>query len=127
MTDNEAVVETLRAARKLIENERDWTQRRMIRVTYPWWSVFLGPFGRERVQYCAMGAVSKIDGPYEREATGLLALAVSAECGMPLRPGMHFADWMARVTYFNDNYTHAEVLEIFDAAIVLAAKQEVTV
>lgn len=122
--DSKAVVEALRAARKLIENERDWTQRRMVRVVRPWWDNLFGFQTMKRYQYCAMGAVvAKANGPVEREATRALAFAIRGY----LSSRTMLTDWMATITYFNDNHTHAEVLAVFDMAIVVVEKQLITV
>lgn len=101
---DKSVLETLVAARKLIEDPLHWTQAQFARTIadrqrIPW--VEIAKVDPAMCSFCALGACWRArekDYTYEDEA------ALQAVMG-------------DAVGEFNDTHTHAEVLAAFDAAI----------
>jgi hypothetical protein len=104
-----SVEETLRAARKLIAREEDWIKNaEKVKAEDR-------EDGKNRPQFCAIGAVGEIDGRYEGEALRLLE---------EFLPDEYKHDGESSIPDFNDaeERTHADVLHLFDQAIAEARR-----
>lgn len=100
-------VEVLKAARALIADEAHWAQG--------FYAVnadgnVTDPFCEDACKFCSVGAVANVLGIYGSEA----------EDHDIIRQLNHAAGYFsdsADIVGFNDNYTHDEVLTVFDRAI----------
>lgn len=105
------VAATLRQARAVIEEPQHWTKGTMARTSKRGESV--SPDSRTAVVWCALGAIKKVDGPYEEPAIKALAYAISG-----------WAVGERHVYIYNDSTVrrHSDVLKKFDQAIELLDK-----
>jgi hypothetical protein len=90
-------LETLKAARKKIEDPAHWIQNEICDGPKPW--------SAESSKWCAIGAITSVMGTYtESPAEEILRSVMGG-----VKP--------TGIGDFNDTHTHAEVLAAFDAAI----------
>lgn len=111
-TKPQSVADTLRAARALIEDPKHWTKRAYARPS-KWATDERAPESLEAGAWCALGALRRIDGPYELSAISALSRVISGGTGT-------IAVWR-----FNDDpeRRHRDILKVFDKAIALAEAQ----
>ncbi len=104
-----SVLTTLRAARKLIEHEENWTTEVYARDKLGETVSFTDD---QACCWCASGAVYAIDDYWDEHNDALEELRISCnEC---------YGD--RYIAAFNDNHTHAEVLALFDITIARLEK-----
>jgi hypothetical protein len=116
--EKKAALKTLTGSRKLLSKPERWTKGAY------YGNKASGNGGKadgfvnheDAFTYCAIGAIRKVDGPGERAAKKLLALAISALYYKNKRTTED------RVFRFNDkkNTTHEQILAAFDKAIEMA-------
>ena len=99
------VSDKLLAAKKLIEDPKDWTQNAFARDSQ---GTSVGSYDITAVCYCALGATHK-------SIMGDSYLADNY---------LHAAAFPKLASEFNDTHTHSEVLGLFDRAIQLAKVDE---
>lgn len=113
-TKSPSVVETLRAARKLIEKPESWTQGNYAKDSEGWSASV--PWGDDAVCYCSAGAIYSASRSFGTEGAALAIDALRAAIGgNPNIPESSVIAW-------NDalDRTYPEVLAAFDHAISLA-------
>lgn len=100
-----SVADTLRAARALITPRGNWTKNEFARDAQ---SHRVRSTDADAVRWCSLGALERVDGSYQKEATNLLWEAIEGP-----------------IVTFNDapKRKHAEVLAAFDKAIALAERK----
>jgi hypothetical protein len=106
-----STLETLKAARRLIEEEEHWCQKD---YALDGWDVKVGPNSSNAYAFCAIGAICRATRKAPVKITthpAYLALEEAIPRGNLL------------ISNFNDTHTHPEVLRAFDEAI---AKLEAT-
>ena len=64
-----SVLETLRAAYKYVANRKTWTTRTFARDKS---GIGVSPHLKTAVKFCSLGALQKVDGPYQNAAEGRL-------------------------------------------------------
>lgn len=112
-----SVAETLRRARNLIEDPKHWIKGALAKPSkYSRNIPILNPNDPEAGAWCALGAINRVDGPYEDAAVKMLAFVIG---------GYEYAyveGARGEVTGFNDRPVrlHADVLSAFDRAIAKA-------
>lgn len=114
-----SVVETLRAARALIEDPSRWIKNDLARKSKH--SQFVvWPEDTEAGAWCSVGALRRVDGPFERDAMQVLANAVQGTFGV------RYDAPNAEIIMFNDaaRRRHKEVLAKYDQAIALAEAEQ---
>lgn len=113
-----SVADTLRRAKALISQPGHWTQHSEAR-TGGGSSVM--PSNPRATRWCAIGAIRRVDGPYEADATQLLAEAVLGKRKMS---GSQYS----LISNFNDKAgrLHKTVLAKFDLAIAAAERSGLT-
>ena len=97
-----SIKQLLIAARKLIENPKNWTKRSFARTRSGKVTYNTHP---EACKFCAEGALIRA----QRDFAGEVDLAVYA---LEKHVGLD-----VYLTHFNDSHTHQEVLNVFDQAI----------
>jgi len=99
------VSEILKEAKKLIEKEKHWTQKTYARDSQ---GVSISPDSIYAVSFCAIGAIMEV---CETRQT--------AKYYRYLQKALP-SDFERNLSYFNDNSSHKEVMQLFDKAIWLA-------
>lgn len=110
-----SVAETLRAARAKIEDPKHWTKEALARTSRNAKNEvdFNDP---KAGAWCALGAISAVDGPFENDAIQVLCRVIT---GVTVY-GASFTP--TNIWEFNDapRRRHSEILRKFDEAIALA-------
>lgn len=109
-TSEEMVVQILSLAQTLIRDPKKWTQRAFAR---DWQNNGVWPISRNAEQWCAVGAVFRAGHQ----------LGVSEELVGTARTVLRDSVLPRSVTIINDVREHGDVMEMFDAAIRMAASK----
>lgn len=105
------VAETLRAARAVIAEPEHWTKGAFARPSKSS-SKEVPVTNPEAGAWCALGALRKVDGPYEWQARATLAKAITNGKSTESEYVWKFNDASRR--------RHPDILDAFDRAIALA-------
>lgn len=118
MSELGSVAETLRLARAVIEDSAHWTKGALAKPSKRSNDFNSVPVADPHAgAWCAVGAISRVDGPFESAAIIALAQVINPDdvytCEVSARPV---------VIDFNDTpgRRHKEILKKFDAAIAAA-------
>lgn len=120
ISDPSSVADTLRRAKALIENPNHWIQGQFAIGGADGYSV--SPNSARAKAWCAVGALRRIDGPYERKALHALAVAI--------QPNLTSLADTSVIIDLNDSgsskYAHKIVMAKFDEAIARAEQSSDT-
>ncbi|NTJ67561.1 hypothetical protein G6M50_06255 [Agrobacterium rhizogenes] len=105
-------VEILKKARELLSDEKRWTKG-FYAVDIDGYAAHVD--GNEACQFCAIGAIARVSGMTGAEAEGSKSAEMLAKAA-GIDRGCH-------VPSFNDDHTHAEILDLFDCAIARAESE----
>jgi len=108
-----SVAETLQRAKALIEDPSRWIKGAFAKPNKNAADWFTHGAHPKAGAWCMLGAVERVDGPFEVEAKRTLAKAISG------------FEWIDGVSEYNDapHRRHRDVLKKFDKAIALAEKE----
>lgn len=107
--------DTLRQAKALIADPKHWIKGSEAQVNKRDADSWVMPRDPTAGAWCAIGAIKKVDGPYEADALATLTHTISG----------YDSDW-SDIGYYNDapHRRHKHVMAKFDKAIAAAEKAE---
>jgi hypothetical protein len=114
---SDGVAATLRAARALIADPKHWTKGVLAKPSKHA-GYACSPTDERAGAWCAIGALARVDGPYEVEALITLATAGFPD-GDTISSAMRARDYIVE---FNDDdgRRHRDIMRLFDRAIARA-------
>lgn len=104
---NKSIVEVLKEAKQLIQDPKNWIQDYAGQDTYGMPVGITACMQGEAICFCSLGALAAVTKDPVSTARAFFEITMET-------------DYEKSVAQFNDNHTHAEVMELWDKVIAAA-------